>query len=118
MRVVHFFGMLKKKSICMKYLYLFSQKKFSPGLPNLGAQIKCAQNRYTAVQTNLKYTQMRLCQTVSILKTEKFVILDIAKNYVFLLPPSFLLVSNSSVLFASDFLLSMCSYSKGNNILK
>ena len=54
-RVVHFFGMLKKKSICMQYLFLLSQKAFFPGLPNLGAQIRCAHNRYTAVQTDLKY---------------------------------------------------------------
>ena len=46
--------MLKKKSIYTKYLYLLSQF-FSPDLPNLGAQIRCDQNRYTAVQTDLKY---------------------------------------------------------------
>ena len=37
--------MLKKKST----------RIFSPGLPNLCAQIRCAQNRYTAFQTDLKY---------------------------------------------------------------
>ena len=30
-------------------------KSFFPGLPNLGAQIRCAQNWYSAVQTDLKY---------------------------------------------------------------
>ena len=34
---------------------LLSQNKFFPGLPNLGAQIRCAQDRYTAVKTDLKY---------------------------------------------------------------
>ena len=48
-RAVHFFGMWKKKSIFTKYLFTF------PGLPNLGAKIRCAQNRYTAVQTDPKY---------------------------------------------------------------
>ena len=32
--------------------YLFSQFFFSP---NLGGQIRCAQNQYTTVQTNIKY---------------------------------------------------------------
>ena len=49
-RVAHLFGMLKKESIFMKYL--FSQFFFSP---NLGGQIRCAQNQYTTVQTNIKY---------------------------------------------------------------
>ena len=53
-RVVHFFGMLKKKSIYTKYLCLLSQK-FFPGLPNLGSQNRCALNQYTTVQTDLKY---------------------------------------------------------------
>ena len=30
-------------------------KVFFPGLPNLGAQIRCTQNRYIAVQKDLKY---------------------------------------------------------------
>ena len=30
-------------------------KVFSPGLPNLGVQIRCDQIRYTTVQTNIKY---------------------------------------------------------------
>ena len=35
---------------------MFTLKKiFSPGSRNLGAQIRCAQNRYTAVQMDLKY---------------------------------------------------------------
>ena len=28
---------------------------FLPGFPNLGAQIRCTQNRYIVVQTELKY---------------------------------------------------------------
>ena len=39
----------------MKYLYLLSQKKYFPGIPNLGAQIRCDRNLYMAVQTHLKY---------------------------------------------------------------
>ena len=50
-RVVHCFGMLKKKSITQICLQGF----FSSGLPNLGSQITCAQNWYTAVQIDLKY---------------------------------------------------------------
>ena len=50
---VHFFGMLKKKGIYTKYLCLLSKK--TPGLFNLGAQIRCAQNQYTAVKVGLKY---------------------------------------------------------------
>ena len=45
-KVVHLFGMLKKKSIHAKYLCLLPQEIFYPGLPNLGSQIRCAQNRY------------------------------------------------------------------------
>ena len=33
-------------------LYTFTKKKKFPGLPNLGAQIRCAQNWYTTVQMN------------------------------------------------------------------
>ena len=44
----------KKKSIYMKYLCLLSQI-FRPGSPNLGVQIRCLRNRYTAVQAGLKY---------------------------------------------------------------
>ena len=40
----------------MKYLFLFSQMFLLTGLPNLGTQIRCAQNRYTAGQTDLKYS--------------------------------------------------------------
>ena len=54
-RVVPFFGMLKKK-VFTQNICLLSQKKFILGLPYLGAQIRCAQNRYTAVQTALKYS--------------------------------------------------------------
>ena len=35
-------------------MFTFTHKKFSR-LTILGAQIRCAQNRYTAVQTDLKY---------------------------------------------------------------
>ena len=36
-------------------MFIFQNKKKIPDLPYLGAQIRCAQNRYTAVQTELKY---------------------------------------------------------------
>ena len=49
--VVHFFAMLKRTSIYKNYL--LSQKKISPSLANLGAQITWAQNRYAALQTDL-----------------------------------------------------------------
>ena len=39
----------------MKYLCLVSQKNFFPGLLNLCAQVRCALNWYTAVQTDLTY---------------------------------------------------------------
>ena len=35
--------------------FTFTKHFFFPGLPNLGAQIRCAQNWYPAVQTHLKY---------------------------------------------------------------
>ena len=53
-RVVHFCDMLKMK-VFTQNICLLSQKNFSLGLPNLGAQIICAQNWYTAVQMDLKY---------------------------------------------------------------
>ena len=59
--------MLKKKYIYMKYLCLLSQKKFSPGLTNLGAQIRCAQNRYIAAQTDLKYSHLLASPYIHIL---------------------------------------------------
>ena len=38
------------------YVYLLTfTKNFSPCLLSLGAQIRCAQNQYTADQTDLKY---------------------------------------------------------------
>ena len=46
--------MPKRKIIYTIYLCLLPQTFFS-GLPNLGAKIRCAQNRYIAVQTELKY---------------------------------------------------------------
>ena len=45
--------MLEKKSIYKKCLFL--SHIFFPGVTNLDLQIRCAQNRYTAVQTDLKY---------------------------------------------------------------
>ena len=33
----------------------FTKKNFLSGLPNLGAQISCAQSWYTTVQIDLKY---------------------------------------------------------------
>ena len=51
----------KEKYLHEIYMFTFT-KHFPPGLPNLGAQIRCAQNpnrcaqnRYTAVQTDQKY---------------------------------------------------------------
>ena len=41
-----------------KYLHeisMFAFTIFTPCLPNLGDQIRCAQNRYAAVQTDIKY---------------------------------------------------------------
>ena len=43
---------IKEKST--KYTNAYIHKKFSSGLPNLGAQIRRAQNWYTYVQTDLK----------------------------------------------------------------
>ena len=54
-RVALFFGMLKKKGIYTKYLCLLSQTFFFQDLPNLGTQIRCAQNQYAAFQMGLKY---------------------------------------------------------------
>ena len=42
--------MLKKeKYLCEISMLSFIKKNSPPGLPNLGTQIRCAQNRYTAV---------------------------------------------------------------------
>ena len=41
------------KSIYTKYLFAFTF--FSPGSPNLGGQIRCAQNRYRAWYAKLKF---------------------------------------------------------------
>ena len=41
-----------------KYLHqisMFTFTIFSPGSPNLGTQIRCAQNQYTTVQVDLKH---------------------------------------------------------------
>ena len=57
-RVVHFFAMLKRTSIYKNYLWLLSQKIFSPSTPNLGAQIMFALSWYTAVQTDQKISHV------------------------------------------------------------
>ena len=59
-RVVHFFGTLKRKVIKRNIYVHFHKKKSFPGLPNLGAQIRCPQNRYNTVQTDLKYPLFRV----------------------------------------------------------
>ena len=46
--------MLKNKYLQELHV-CFHEKTFFPSLPNLGAQIKCAQNWYTAVQMDLKF---------------------------------------------------------------
>ena len=45
----------KEKFLHEISMFTFTKKVFSPGLPDLGAQIRCAHNRYPAVQTGLKY---------------------------------------------------------------
>ena len=57
MRVKHFLGMLKKKSIYAKYLFTFTNF-VSSDLPNLDAQVRCAYNQYITVQTDLKHPLM------------------------------------------------------------
>ena len=58
-----------------KYLHKISMlifiRIFFPGLPNLGAQIRCAQNRYTTVQMDLKY-YLEICSML-IMKTPECV---------------------------------------------
>ena len=61
-RVVHFFGLLKKESIYLKNLFAFTspplpkkKNKKKPGLPSCGTEIRCAQNWYATVQMVLKY---------------------------------------------------------------
>ena len=61
-RVVHFFGLLKKESIYLKNLFAFTsppppekKTKKNPGLPSCGTEIRCAQNWYATVQMVLKY---------------------------------------------------------------
>ena len=45
-----------KKEKCFHKISIFTFIKiFFPGLPNLRAQLRCAQNRYVAVQMDLKY---------------------------------------------------------------
>ena len=55
-RVVNFFALLKRTNIYKNYLCLLPEKMFPPSLPNLGSQIRCVQNQYTTVQTDLKYS--------------------------------------------------------------
>ena len=50
-RIGHFFCIPKKK---VKSMFTLTKKLFS-GLPNLGSQIRCAQDCNTAVQMDLKY---------------------------------------------------------------
>ena len=63
-RVVHFFGLLKKESIYFKNLFAFTgpppplpkkKNKKKPGRPSCGTEIRCAQNWYATVQMVLKY---------------------------------------------------------------
>ena len=53
-----------EKEKCLHKISVYFYKTFfSPGLRNIGAQIRCAQNRQTAVQTDVKYplTVLLLC---------------------------------------------------------
>ena len=59
-RVVHFFGMLKKEKHLHEISMFTFTKFFLPGLPYLGAQIRCAQSCYTDVRTDLKYALIPL----------------------------------------------------------
>ena len=43
------------KKLFTQNIYVYFCKRFFPGIPNLGTQIRCAQNRYTAFQSDLKY---------------------------------------------------------------
>ena len=48
---------MPKKYLHKISMFAFTHKRKFPGLPNLGAQIRYAKNRYTAVQMHLKYPQ-------------------------------------------------------------
>ena len=48
-----------KKEKHLHKISKFTLKLFSPGLSNLAAQIRCAQNWYIAVQIDPKYSQLR-----------------------------------------------------------
>ena len=63
-RVVHFFGILKSKVFTRNIYVYFHKKRFFLGLPNLGAQISCAQNHYTADQIELKYPLLNVDKVV------------------------------------------------------
>ena len=60
---VHVFCMLKKEKDLHEVSMFTFTKFFFPVLLNLGAQIRCAWNRCTAVQTDLKYPLVMLCKT-------------------------------------------------------
>ena len=45
--------MLKK--VFTQIIFVTFAKKFFRHVPNLGSQIRCAQNRYTSVQIDVKY---------------------------------------------------------------
>ena len=60
---VHVFCMLKKEKDLHEVSMFTFTKIFFPVLLNLGAQIRCAWNRCTAVQTDLKYPLVMLCKT-------------------------------------------------------
>ena len=53
-RALDFFLCYKRKIFTQKIYVYIHKKSFFPGLPNLEAQIRCAQNWYTAVQMDLK----------------------------------------------------------------
>ena len=66
-RVVHFFGLLKRKVVTSKICLLSpapppppppsrkKQNKKKTGLPSCGTEIRCAQNWYATIQMVLKY---------------------------------------------------------------
>ena len=53
-RVVLFFGMIKRKVFTSNIYVFFHKNVFSLCVLNLGTQIRCAQNQHTAVQMDLK----------------------------------------------------------------
>ena len=63
-----FFGMLKRQVFTRIIYAYFHKKLFFPSLPNLGAQIRCAQNRYIAVQRDLKHPLICSMSTIETLQ--------------------------------------------------